>query len=172
MSIEEAHSGATVTFSQRGTCGGIFCVKVTLFVGERCFIQMPQKKKPVPCCTCILSCMYACTVSACLWLFVHLCMLNAPCLTISTLRYAHFDLTYASPFSPPPPRCINQIPCSTSACVIPSPEGETSRNLTSTHPPPERSIQIIIGMKLTEGSLPSFTFFFFFCVTFFSPQEV
>lgn len=45
MSIEKVHSGATVTLSQQGTCGGIFCVKVTLFVGECHFIQMPRLKK-------------------------------------------------------------------------------------------------------------------------------
>lgn len=157
MWIEKVHSGATVTLSQQGTCGGIFCVKVTLFIGECHFIQMPRLKKKEKSSV----------------LRAHLCKLKAPCRIISTpLHSTHFDLTNARPFSSPPPRCINQIPCSTSVCVILSPEGKPCRPdlhqsmLVLPHPSTP-STEHPDRMKQTVGSLPSFTCSFFFL---FSPS--
>lgn len=89
---------------------------------------------------------------SCLWLFVHLCMLSAStCLTITTLQHRRFDPTYTSlhpsPFFLLHLRSINQIPCSTSACVIPPPLRGNVTDLHRfmrcflTHPHPEKSIE-------------------------------
>lgn len=163
MSIEKVHSGATLTFSQQGTCGGILCGKVTLFIGECHFIQMPRlKKKKALCCVQSYSVMNVCMFCRLLPLvvcpFMHSKSPMPDCQHATTLC----PLTYARPFSSAPPGCINQIPCSTSVRVILSPEGKPCepdlhqstlvlpRPSTPKNEHPDRMTQ-------TAGSMPSFT---------------
>lgn len=141
MSIDGAHSGATDTFSEQGTCGDVFLCQGHHLV-DVCFQIKRKALCPVHFYPVMNVCMYCTCLPVVVCSFMH-----AKCLAVPDHHLSPGRL-HPSPFSPPLPWSINQIPCSTSACVIPSPEGkscdpdlhQSTMWCFLTHPPPERNI--------------------------------